>query len=313
MILAAVSIGRAVAGPAHAHMHRHVHEKRSVDWAALDWDAMGIDWTSAWAAGQHTSTSAAPAVAATTPAAAVVQAATTTAAAAATTSASSSIGGVFDEVATLFEDLVGLANGLTSFGASAIGSGTLVDAIGNIGNPQGSNMMKVSSTAGQDFTANFINTSDDDITVALWNKAYSTTGAVADADPNLGASMAPTIPTLTFALKPGGNQIVAFLDETIIAFAQATSAINEAGQFATTWGECKFFADGSGYDMSAIQNANGNNYNMSLCSEEAPECCSDPTQNYWLTADDAVGNSDGSCYIAQSTATLTVKMGGTIS
>jgi hypothetical protein len=28
MILAAMTIGEAVAGPTHAHMHRHFHEKK---------------------------------------------------------------------------------------------------------------------------------------------------------------------------------------------------------------------------------------------------------------------------------------------
>lgn len=63
--------------------------------------------------------------------------------------------------------------------------------------------------------------------------------------------------------------------------------------------------------MSAIMNPNGNNYNMTISSVEAT-CVSDMTQNYWLTATDPVGSSDGSCFISQSTATLTTLMGGTV-
>jgi len=309
MILAAMSIGEAVAGPTHAHMHRHVHEKRGdVDWAALDWDAMGIDWSSAWAAGQHTSTSA-PVVAATPTPAAVAKPATTTAAAPVATTSAPSVGGVFNEAVSLFEGLVGLANDLTEFGSPTTGSGSEVGAIGNIGNVQGSNMIKVASTAGYDFTANFINTSGAPMTVVIWNKAYSPTGDAADAEANLGSCVAPKTPALTIALAPGASQLVAFQDNSQIGFAQATTAIAESGAFATGWGEVNFLSTGSGYDYSAIMNPNGNAYNMAISSAEA-SCISDMTQNYWLTPTDPIGSSDGSCFIAQSTATLTVKMGG---
>lgn len=269
---------------------------------------MSIDWSSAWAAGQHTSTSA-PVVAATPTTTAVAKPATTTAAAPAATTSSSSVGGVFNEAVSLFEGLVGLANDLTEFGTPTTGSGSDVGATGDIGKPQGSNMIKVSSTTGYDFTANFINTSGGSMTVVIWNKAYSPTGNAADAEANLGASVAPKTPALTFALASGGSQLVAFQDNSHIAFAQATTAIAESGAFATGWGEVSFLSTGSGYDYSAIMNPNGNAYNMAISSAES-SCISDMTQNYWLTPTEPIGTSDGSCFIAQSTATLTVKMGG---
>jgi hypothetical protein len=287
-----------------------------VDWAALNWDDMGIDWASAYAAGQHTSTTAAPAPTTT----AVAPVATTTAAAPATThanAASADSGGIFNEVKSAFSGLVGMANGLKEFGLPTVSSGSEVGAIGNIGDAQGSNMFQCDSTAGQDFTITFINTSGAAMTIVIWNKAYSPTGKAADAVANLGASMAPKHPALTINLAPGEKGIAAFMAGTQGAFAQATDRIAASGAYATCWGEFNFLSGGSGYDMSAIMNSLGNTYSMTMTSEEAPQCTSDPTQNYWTTDTGtpagtpiAIGDSNGSCFIAQSTAHLTVKMGG---
>jgi hypothetical protein len=200
---------------------------------------MGIDWSSAWAAGQATKTAAAAPVETTTAAAEVASVtATTTAAAAkaATTTAASLITTIESDVATLWNDLVGIANDFTEFGKPTTGSGSDVSAIGNIGDAQGSNMIKVSSRKGYDFTNEFINTSGESITVVIWNKAYSTTGNAADAEANLGSCVAPKTPILTFALSKGASQIVAFQANTQIGFCQATSDIAESGAFATTWG-----------------------------------------------------------------------------
>ncbi|PSS08762.1 hypothetical protein M430DRAFT_189030 [Amorphotheca resinae ATCC 22711] len=229
MIMAALGVGEVVAGPLHAHLHRRAHDKRDVNWDALNWDDMGINWSSAYEAGQHTST--------------------------------------------------------------------------------------VPSAAGYQFTNEFINTSPQPMTVVIWNKAYSQSGNVDDADPNLGSCIAPETPTLTFALAPGESQVVAFMDETLIGWAQATSAKTASGAFDTTWGEASFRSTGSGYDMSAIMNSAGNNYDMAISSSETP-CISDPTQNYWFAANNnpedpqPVGSSDGSCYVPGSSATLVTKMGG---
>ena len=230
----------------------------SVDWAALDWSKMGIDWTSAWAEGQKTKTSAAV-VAAPTPTttAAAAPVATTTAAKAAATTASSS-GGTFAQLDattnSLFSSLTGLANDLTSFGTATSGSGSVVSKIGNIGNKQGSNMIKVSSASGHQYSANFINTSGHTMTIAIWNKAYSRTGDAADAEANLGSCVAPTTPALSLHLAPGANQVVAFQEDSQIGFAEATTSIAASGAYATTWGEVNFVSTGCGYDMSAIMN-----------------------------------------------------------
>jgi len=330
MVLAAVAVGQVVASPTHAHLHRHrdVHAKKDVEnWAALDWDNMGINWSSAYEAGQAAKTSTA-ASAAETPAVSPIialeakvtpsssAAAKPAATSAAATSSSSSSGS--DIIASLFDGLEGLANSFTSFGEELVGSGSEILAIGNIGSPQGSNMIKVDSTSGYDYTNTFINTSKQSMTIVIWNKAYSSDGTIKNADSNLGSCLAPKTPTLTFALAPGDQQIVAFMDKTLIGWAQATSKTIVSGAFATSWGEAKFnAAEGCGYDLSAIVNPGGNNYNMAISSEEV-ECISDPTQNYWMAKDGnledpiPIGSSDGSCYVPGGKAHLTTKMGGTM-
>jgi len=181
-------------------------------------------------------------------------------------------------------------------------------ATGNQGSPQGHNMMKVDSVGSYQFTNEYINTSPSAITVVCWNKAYNN-------DPNLGSCVAPETPTLTFALAPGGKQIVAFQEGTIIAWAQATSAKTPSGAFATTWGEAKFWSSGSGFDMSAILNPNGNNYNMTIVGNG---CTSGPDAStpHWEAANGnaedpvPIGGSDGSCYIPGSSANLVTYMAG---
>jgi len=305
MILAAMGIGEAVAGPTHAHLHRKAHEKKDVDWSTLNWDAMGINWSSAYEAGQASKTAAAAAPVATTAAAAAP--ATTTTSASSDNIVSDVTSAVESGVAELFDSLVGCSNSRTSFGSSSATSGTAGDSyVGNYGLPYGANIIKVDSTSGYDFTATFSNSQSESITVNIWNKVGP------DFQPLSGSALAPKSTTLTFALKPGASQIVAFMENSQVAWAQACSETSASGAYATTWGEANFLSTGSGYDVSAIMNSAGNNYNMSISSSEAPSCTSDMTQNYWLTPTEPIGNSDGSCYIAQSTATLKVVMGGTV-
>jgi len=313
LMLAAVTIGEVVAGPTHAHMHKHMRNKKDVDWDALDWNAMGIDWSSAWAAGQKTAvptvapTTAAPAPAATTaansPAVEIQQAnsqpTTTTAATVAPTPDSSS--------GELFNNVVGVSNGRTSFGGSTGAVGSVGDFyVGNTGSPYGSNIIKVGSAAGYDFTNTFVNSQSVGITVNIWQKVGP------DMQPLSGSALAPKQTTLTFYLAPGAEQVVAFQANTQVGWAQSCSETSVSGSFSTTWGEANFVPSGSGYDVSAIMNPNNNNYAMTITSSEASGCTSSRTENFWLTATDPVGDSNGSCFIAQSTATLKTVMGGTI-
>lgn len=308
MVLGAL-IGEAIAGPTHAHLHRHAHAKKDVDWNTIEWDNLGIDWVSAWKAGQHTAT-VAPVAAATPTTAAAAVAETTTAAAASTETSSSSsssiVNTVEDDAAELWAGLVGLSNSRTSFGSQSAASGSTGDNyVGNVGVPYGANIIKVDSAEGYDFTNTFVNTQSESITVNVWQKVGP------DYQLLSGSALAPTKTTLTFVLKPQESQVVAFQENTQVAWAQACSSIAESGAYSTTWGEANFVSTGSGYDVSAIMNSAGNNYDMSITSSEAPACTSDQNQNMWLTATDPVGGSDGSCYIAQSTATLKTVMGGT--
>ncbi|KAE8451065.1 hypothetical protein EG329_004737 [Mollisiaceae sp. DMI_Dod_QoI] len=313
MVMAALSIGEAVAGPAHAHLHRKIHEKKDVDWANLDWNDMGIDWSSAWAAGQATATSAAvtqatatAATVATTTAAAVV--ATTSAAAKASHSSLSgtSSSSLVNDIEQLWEGLVGLSNDRTSFGSASAASGSTGDNyVGNVGTPYGANVIKVGDASDYDYTITFKNTASSGMTINVWQKVGP------DYEVLSGSALAPKKTTLTFYLAEGASQVVAFQENTQIGWAEACSDFTASGAYRTTWGEANFVSTGSGYDVSAINNAD-NDYDMKITSAEAPDCTSSRTENMWLTDSDPVGSSDGSCYIAQSTASLTVEMGGTL-
>lgn len=273
---------------------------------------MGIDWSSAWAAGQKTAapapapTTTAPAAAVTTPANSpaveIQQAASET-----TTTSPAPVASSPASTGELWNGIVGVSNDRTSFGSATSALGSVGDFyVGNTGSPYGSNIIKVASGAGYDFTNTFVNTQSVGITVNIWQKVGP------DMQPLSGSALAPKKTTLTFYLAPGAEQTVAFQANTQIGWAQACSETSVSGSFATTWGEANFVPSGSGYDVSAIMNPNNNNYAMTITSSEAQACTSSRTENYWLTASDPVGDSNGSCFIAQSTATLRTVMGGTI-
>jgi len=318
IVLAAMAVGEAVAGPTHVHKHRHLHEKKSanpVDWSALDWEEMGIDWSSAWAKGQASKTAAAAVESTPAPASSVaavtsvthgvVAAATSASASSSAPAASSSSESLVDEFKDLFDSLIGCSNARTAFGEMVTAAGNLGDNYrGNYGHPYGSNVIKVSSRSHYSYTAEFVNTQSKTITINIWNKVGP------DYQDLSGSALAPKNTTLTFALPAGASQMVAFDENSQVAWAEACSETAASGAYANTWGEANFVKTGSGYDVSAIMNRNGNDYNMSISSAEAPHCTSDPTQNYWLTATQPIGNSDGSCFIAQNTVTLKVVMGG---
>ncbi|KAL3422179.1 Allergen Asp f 4 [Phlyctema vagabunda] len=316
-LLSAMAVTEVVAGPAH-HVHRHLHEKKEIvnvekrdNMVYATIDGKLASWVNNFFG--ETATTASAASAATAPAvnaAKVSATATKSSTTAKATSASDLIDtitdGIDDAVSDLWNDLKGFSNDLTEFGASTVASGALGDFYsGNCGSPYGSNMIKVSSRSGYDFTNEFINTSGETITVVVWNKIGS------DGQILSGSALAPKSPALTFALKPGKSQIVAFDDNSQVGWAQATSDLAFSGAFATTWGEGQFRKEGSGVDVSAIMNAKGNNYNMSITTSEI-SCISDMTQNMWLTDTTPVGDSNGSCYIPGSTATVTTTMGGTV-
>ncbi|RDW87569.1 hypothetical protein BP5796_03263 [Coleophoma crateriformis] len=315
-LLSAITIGEVMAGPTNL-AHRHLHSKKDVidvvvkreDWVTAVIDGQTVSWINNYF-GPSSSTAAAATTSAAAHVAAAAATTTTSASAAKTTSTSalaSAVAGIDSTVAALWNDLVGISNDLTALGASSVTSGSAGDNYyGNCGSPYGSNMIKVSSRGTYTYTINYINTSDEDMTVVIWNKIGP------DGQVLSGSALAPKEAALTFALTPGSSQMVAFAEDSQVAWAQACDTFAASGAFGTTWGEGNFVSTGCGYDVSAIMNAAGNTYNMTITSVEAPSCTSSMTENMWLTATDPVGTSDGSCYIAQSTAELTVQMGGTV-
>ena len=118
---------------------------------------MGIDWASAYKAGQAAKTADAAGVAAPSPATPTDAPATNNVVATTVDPGAKNL---------LFEGLVGASNLRTSFGDSPSPSGAEGDSyVGNYGVPYGSNMIKVDSTSGYDFTATFVNTQSAPITV----------------------------------------------------------------------------------------------------------------------------------------------------
>lgn len=302
----------------------------SVDWNSLHWNDMGINWAEAYAKGQaekaqQDQASPAPSDKVT----------------GANVAPSSDLGSVshinaedsiipVDNLATepghkssehdhikssqngRWKNLIGHSNNRKVFGLSTPTRGKEVDYVSNVGIPEGSNMIKVEDAEKHVFTNEFINTSKEAMTVVVWNKAASQEMKdPLNANPNLGASIAPEHAALTIPLDPGQSQVVAFMDESVVAWSQATESRATSGGFSTTWGEAQFNSSGSGYDVSAIQNPNGSNYVMEITSSEANSCASTQDTNMWITDVKTVGS--GSCFIAQKTAHLTTKMGGYIS
>ncbi|KHJ31698.1 putative allergen asp f 4 [Erysiphe necator] len=359
-IVLALFTGReAFCGPTHNHLHRRIHQKRelnNVNWNALDWDGMGINWAAAYAEGQS-APKPTPSIASVQdsiplPSTAVPEPAVNPeppvraepAAVLTSHAPEKDINEVSEKdsqplgdskpdhkvkphhepnssdkpksgsskhgsSSKSWKNLVGASNNRKVFGMSTPTYGKEVGYVSNVGIPEGSNMIKVETASDHTFTNQFINISQEPMTVVIWNKAASPgLRDPMNADPNLGASIAPEHPALTIALEPNESQTVAFLDESVIGWAQACETRAISGGFQTTWGEAQFNTTGSGYDVSAIQNAEGSNYIMHISSIEASSCESTESTNMWITDTSTVGS--GSCYIAQNTAHLITKMGG---
>ncbi|TVY14893.1 Allergen Asp f 4 [Lachnellula arida] len=319
MVLAAMTIGEAVAGPTHAHLHRRVHElEKKTDWSDPSL-YKGVDFAKAYSEGMESKTSVAVAASTVVAGANSAQAtassvaSTVTSSAAAKTSAASS--SIESEAASilagLWKDLVGLSNSRTAFGPGIAPVGTPGDNYfgnyGGTGDDYGSNVILVDSIGDNQFTNTFKNTQSVPITVNVWNKVGP------DYQVLSGAPLAPTKTTLTFVLQPGASQIVAFQDISNIGWAEPVEELTGASAYATSWGEANFVSTGSGYDVSAINDSK--NYNMTITSTENSGCTSDTTQNTWKSATDAVGESDGtdtngSCYVPGSSLHLQTTMGG---
>lgn len=285
-----------------------------VNWNTVNY---GGSKTSAPAAAATTQ-AAAPVVvadkAATTPASSKVASVVSSATSAAKSAASSAVSDVTSSGSSdsgLLNGIVGAANSRTSFGsATASKDCPGISCINNVGNPYGSDIIKVGSTSGQTYTNTFVNTQSKSITVNIWNKAGP------DGQANSGQALAPKQTTLTFVLAPGASQVVSFMENTSGGWVEATSKVASYGAFATTWGEFTFISGKSAWDVSAIQNAAGNNYNMTI---SGAGCTSNMDINMWVTDSqnkDASGKnvypSDANCNAGGTSVHLTTTLGGTV-
>jgi len=315
LIVAALTIGEAMAGPTHAHLHQRAHQKKGIDYSTIDFSKLDVDWEAAYAAGQASKAGAAPVAA--TDAPAPTPAAGALFAEKAGSKVASKVSSIVAEVTAaassgsltgLLNGIVGCSNTRKAFGGLSTKAYAVGDhAVNNVGTPYGSNIIMVDSTDKYDFTNTFVNTQKVPITVNVWNKVGE------DGQDLSGSTDAPKKTTLTFVLAPGATQVIAVQENSNIGWAEATTKLRtDSGSFDTSFGEATYLAKGSGYNLSAIPNTAGNKYDMAISSVEAPHCTSDMTQNYWLTPTEPIGTSDGSCFVAQSTAHLTTKMGGSV-
>ncbi|CAG8953072.1 hypothetical protein HYFRA_00003267 [Hymenoscyphus fraxineus] len=344
LFVAAMSASDAMAGPAHAHLHQRIHQKRNVDWknvdySKIDFSKLDVDWVKAYAKGlgEKGSTISAADLGTSLLASKPKLSASPSPSPSPTKdsekgdddkddkedkddkddkedkddkkpakpTATPKPSSGDDDVGELLGGVVGVSNDRKKFG----GKSTQVYALGdfaenNVGSPYGSNVMKVDKIGDYPFTITFTNPQKKAITINLWNKKGPDMATLS------GSTAAPKDTTLTFVLKPGSEQVVAVDENSNIAWAEATTKLRkDSGQFDTSFGEVTFLAKGSGYNLSAIPNTAGNKYDMSISSKEV-KCVSDMTQNYWLTPTQPIGTSDGSCYIPDATATLRVVMAG---
>jgi hypothetical protein len=280
----------------------------SINYATVDYS--DVNFSKAYSEGMAEKTATAPA--ATTTAVVATPSAVSPSVASSPAASSSSSSSSGSSSSGLWNNVVGVSNSLNAFGPGIAPVGTPGDNYfgnyGGTGKNYGSNVLMVDSVGSYQFTNTFKNSQSKSITVNIWNKVGP------DCQVLSGPALAPTKTTLTFVLKPGGSQVVAFQDNSNIGWAQPVDAIIESGAFQTTWGECNFVSGGSGYDVSAINNPS-NDYHMTITSVENPSCTSDITQNYWKTATDPVGsldgtNTDGSCYVPGTSMHLETTMGG---
>lgn len=324
LVLAAVVVGESMAGPVHAHRHAHAHAKKDVNWEKLDWNNMGIDWKSAYAAGQaKTSSTSSVAVPTASPIIAaqvkkpVASTSEASVAAVATASTDAAVKASTDKVSssikTLFSSIKGMADDIKAFGEVTAAYGEIIDKVGNIGKPEGSNMLKVSAVGDHKYTNTFVNTATKPMTIVVWNKAA--TDKSGNVQSNLGSCIASTSPALSITLAPGESQVVAFQENTQAGWGEATADVSVSGAYATTWGEINYISTGCGYDVSSIMNVHGNTYDMAISAKETT-CISDMTQNLWIGRNNnpedpiPIGSSDGSCFITAGKCTITTKMGG---
>lgn len=164
---------------------------------------------------------------------------------------------------------------INGFGGATEASGSGINYQGNVGNPYGSNIIKVSAERSSDYkyVAEFKAASSAVWSVIIWNKIGPgglLNGWYGHACEN-------------FTLNDGTIQHVAFDENSEGAWAAApgnTIPIDDFGGYASTWGEFDFGSainsGCSGFDVSAIaaQAANMQIQGMKICDTVTNICSS---------------------------------------
>ncbi|NVJ26521.1 MULTISPECIES: hypothetical protein [Myxococcus] len=158
----------------------------------------------------------------------------------------------------------------------------------NVGSPYNSNIQLIDAGQKDQFkyTNTFKNTTNEPQTITLWNK----TGQ--NGNPNDGQNFDKSSP-VTFTLKPGQSQTLAFDSNTSIAWAVSKDGSAKPGaNSGQTWGEATFANSGtgwSGYDTSQIAPA-GHNGKMSISNVANGHTVTEA--NAWQTEQDDPAGKD---------------------
>ncbi|MFY2561939.1 hypothetical protein ACN469_30375 [Corallococcus terminator] len=158
----------------------------------------------------------------------------------------------------------------------------------NVGSPYNSNIQLIDAGQKDQFkyTNTFKNTTNEPQTITLWNK----TGQ--NGNPNDGQNFDKSTP-VTFTLKPGQSQTLAFDSNTSIAWSVSKDGSGKPGaNSGQTWGEATFANSGtgwSGYDTSQIAPA-GHNGKMSISNVANGHTVTEA--NAWQTEQDDPAGKD---------------------
>ncbi|AEI62003.1 hypothetical protein LILAB_00345 [Corallococcus macrosporus] len=163
-------------------------------------------------------------------------------------------------------------------------------SVNNVGSPYNSNMQLISPEQKSQFkfTNTFTNTTGQPQTITLWNKVGEKGG------PNDGQNFDKSTPK-TFTLQPGQSQMVAFDNNSSVAWCMSKDGSAKPGaNSGQTWGEATFgnAATGwSGYNTSQITPA-GHTGSMSITNEATGKTVTEA--NAWQTpSDDPAGRDVG--------------------
>jgi len=294
IVLSSIAAQGVFAQPAlkHAHRHRHADQhERDVDFNNPDL-YKDVNWSSVFASDKPAATPApvaapvvAPVVAKPAPEKAKAPAPAKPAAPATSSKSSTSSS---DPAKALF-------GGVTT----PIDNGIVDEYIGNVGIPWGSNIVKISDVNGAKYTNNFISSASAPIQIIVWNKSG------ADGRPNSGQFSAPA---LSFELAPGASQVVAFDENSQVAWCQFTGAKSAYNANDCTYGEADFgniSNNGySGYDVSLIQS--GAPTPMMITSPNGKTSSTSDTSNIY-TSDKQAGGIGGN--LAPGPVRLTTTLG----